>query len=175
MKSIIGFTGLAGSGKSLAATILCQHKNYFPVPFAKPIHNIVFDLIKDEPIPYSLRLDWEYIKGHKFASLGNKSGREIAQTLGTEWGRNLVDPDIWVNLWKERIKPFSRVTVPDVRFINEAQTIRDMGGKLVRITRPGVIPMNHISEMEFNEITPDFTICNDASFGEFRTLVLELI
>jgi hypothetical protein len=42
-------------------------------------------------------------------------------TLGTEWGRDAVHPDLWVRLWAASGPRTSRVVVEDVRFPNEVE------------------------------------------------------
>jgi len=87
--------------------------------------------------------------------------REALQTLGTEWGREGVHPEVWVNIglykakaWTSR--PASRVelvdteaysfnanvsTLPriaaltDCRFVNEMKAVKEAGGCVVRLTR----------------------------------------
>lgn len=96
--------------------------------------------------------------------------REVLQTLGTEWGRN-VDPLLWCKDTLNRqlrdvVKPefygwdpawgdappriVKGVVITDVRFDNEAQAIRDIGGVVWKIERgvktaAGGIPQ-HASE-----------------------------
>jgi len=95
-----------------------------------------------------------------FASLGHHypqlSPRIMLQSLGTEWGRQEVDEDIWINeLISTATKvlqghDYSReegisanktmvipngVVVSDVRFKNELDAIHTAGGKLIRVCR----------------------------------------
>ena len=60
--------------------------------------------------------------------------RTMLQTMGTEWGRNTIHPDIWVNSMMQEYDSthLSRSNtknptwlMPDVRFPNEAQAIKD--------------------------------------------------
>lgn len=81
-----------------------------------------------------------------------KSPRQVAQTLGTEWGRQHVHPDLWVKLmlrrWDEVRQSLSpRMVVTDVRFDNEALAIINAGGTVWRVERENVSPVaEHISE-----------------------------
>ncbi len=84
--------------------------------------------------------------------------RHLMQSLGT-WGRAEFE-DIWVKraletacavlagsdyvadvgiipLDKARTRIASGVVIPDVRYPNEVARIREVGGKVIRITRPG--------------------------------------
>lgn len=76
--------------------------------------------------------------------------RRMLQIIGTEGGRHLVHPNIWVlslfSDYKEKTLSWDHNGFPtytglpswiitDVRFPNEAQKIRDLGGYLIRIER----------------------------------------
>ena len=62
------------------------------------------------------------------------------QTLGTEWGRELVHPHLWILLANERLKVLRGagigMLISDVRFQNEADWIRSEGGIVLEIRRP---------------------------------------
>ena len=81
------------------------------------------------------------------------TARVMLQTLGTEWGRASVDPDIWVKAAMREADYFlhtdSKVIFDDVRFANEAVAIRAAGGKVYRVSRKDfeVSNDNHISEL----------------------------
>jgi hypothetical protein len=49
--------------------------------------------------------------------LGGRSRRQMMQTLGTEWGRQMVHPEIWVRSLLRRVQG-CRAGIPDVRFEN---------------------------------------------------------
>lgn len=70
--------------------------------------------------------------------------RHMMQTLGTEWGRNLIDGDIWVKAFA-RLNAGKCVIVPDVRFENEAALVREHG-VLIHLVGRGGIEGNHVSE-----------------------------
>ena len=63
--------------------------------------------------------------------LGGKTPRQAMQTLGTEWGRNLIYDGIWLHAWERAFNKCSTpVVVDDLRFINEAEMIKRLGGKI---------------------------------------------
>ena len=111
----------------------------------------------------------------------NLSPRIMLQTLGTEWGRDCVNEDVWVNYMIRRAaniveRGIAGVVVSDVRFKNELEAIRKAGGKLVKVVRPvtdqnaletGV--KNHQSESEqkfFDNDQFNFIILNDSSLED---------
>lgn len=71
------------------------------------------------------------------------------QTLGTEWGRHIIAPDLWVSLAAMRLDDHIHspgVVFSDVRFENEANFIRQRG-TLLHIARPDLTPIDqHESE-----------------------------
>jgi hypothetical protein len=66
---------------------------------------------------------------------------------------------------------FSRRHETDLRFPDEANAVRDMGGLIVRIERPGleaIAASGHASETALDAIKPDLTIVNH--FGSVKEL-----
>ena len=71
--------------------------------------------------------------------------RKLLQLLGTEAGRQIIHPNIWVNAlfadyretvdFDNNLPPNTNWIITDVRFPNEAQAIKDRGGILIRINR----------------------------------------
>jgi hypothetical protein len=111
---IIGFTGAAGSGKDTAADYLVSQYGFIKVSFAAILKNMLSVAGLPEP---SNRDDKEKnVEGFNF------TWREAAQTLGTEWGRNL-DENIWVKLTMAKLDSDKNYVFSDVRFDNEAQAI----------------------------------------------------
>lgn len=64
----------------------------------------------------------------------------LLQYLGTEWGRNNYGEDVWVNALETTCLSLADkhdyIIIDDVRFENEAESIRRMGGVLVMIDVP---------------------------------------
>ena len=103
--------------------------------------------------------------------LGYKTPRHALQTLGTEWGRDLICADLWTRIWRHRVAEVADgvgVVAPDVRFQNEGLAIADLGGKVVRISanRPGVgIAGQHVSELQ--TVPANITIDNSGYTDAF--------
>lgn len=69
--------------------------------------------------------------------------RLLLQLLGTECGRDIIHPNIWVNSLMSEYKPHkmseynpSNWIITDVRFPNEAESIKEKNGLLIRIESP---------------------------------------
>jgi len=106
------------------------------------------------------------------------SVRDFLQRLGTEAMRNGLHEDTWVNALmadyhEEEVvdrlaSDISRVHLPckwvitDTRFPNEAIAIKNKGGIIIRINRPGVEAVNnHPSETSLDNWDFDHVINND--------------
>lgn len=88
--------------------------------------------------------------------------RVALQTLGTEWGRTLC-ADIWVKACIDRIvqQPEYNWCISDLRFNNEANYLRKVGGKVIRLTRASNERASvHQSEREIYELDVDADIDN---------------
>jgi len=143
---LIGLCGPAGSGKDTVAKHMANcgfHRYTLAMPLKRGLEamlGITLD-VWDDRVRKEQVIDW----------LG-KSPRQVAQTLGTEWGRQHVHKDLWVKLmlrkWDEVRHSLSpRMVVTDVRFDNEAQAIIDAGGTVWRVEREKVDPVaDHVSE-----------------------------
>lgn len=94
------------------------------------------------------------------------------QTLGTEWGRECIAPDVWTRLTLAgaSLREGRSVVIDDVRFPNEVVAIRALGGIVVRIERPGLVPEDHPSGTAQAAIVADHTLANDGIVGDLLTV-----
>ena len=100
--------------------------------------------------------------------MASLSPRHALQTLGTEWGRDLISPDFWLTTWRNQVlaqltRGISVVT-DDLRFPNEANTVFDLNGTTIRIDRPDLRPTTttHPSEGNLSDWPFDLYLTNDA-------------
>ena len=159
---IIGITGRAGSGKSTLAEGLIQ-RGFVRVRFVDPLKEML----------RAIGLSDDQVNGHlkeiPTAILEGKTPRFAMQTLGTEWGRNLISPTIWITLWRRMIAAQLaagkyHIVVDDLRFLNEAEAIRSYNGKIWRVVRD-VPAGQHLSETEMQLIDEDTIIANTSTIG----------
>lgn len=156
MSRLVGIIGAAGSGKTTVATYLRANRGYYPVAYARTVYAMLETLFQhlDVEIAWHDR-QW---KETPLPGIG-KSPRQMLQTLGTEWGRNLVNKDLWVDAASLHMNlldleyvdgdgaPTLNFVVEDVRFHNEAQLILQRGGVLLHLIRPDAKPVAaHSSE-----------------------------
>ena len=94
--------------------------------------------------------------------------RTLLQWWGTEY-RRVQDPDYWVKAWEKDVRQYdlndTAIVVDDIRFPNELQSVRSLGGYVFRINRPMVEPVsNHISEVALDHVTDwAYTIDNSGT------------
>lgn len=106
--------------------------------------------------------------------------RRILQWWGTEY-RRAQDPDYWTKAWGRKISEYDveqiYVLVDDVRFMNELKVIKEHGGLIVKIERPGFDGANnHASETSLDDYADwDGKILNDGTLQEFERKVEMLV
>ena len=87
--------------------------------------------------------------------------RDFLQKLGTDALRNGLHDNVWVNALMADYTEESDWIITDTRFPNEAQAIKDKGGIIIRVDRPGIKPINnHPSETGLDNWNFDYKIAN---------------
>lgn len=147
---LIGIAGQARSGKDTLASYLLNNlsNDWTRSSFADPIKNMLNVIGVDCSDNAKAVIDDSY----------GVTPRHMMQTLGTEWGRTLIDNDIWVKAFA-RLNAGMCVIVPDVRFDNEADLVRQHG-VLIHLTGRGGIEGNHVSENPIGFKEGDIVIDN---------------
>lgn len=176
---IIGLTGQAGAGKDTVRAILEEH-GYHGLAFADPIRDMIGALLDHAGTGRQWMTQRE-LKECTIPGL-DASYRQLAQTLGTEWGR-AVTPDLWLRIAAAHMQSVTRdnyasfgFVISDVRFENEAGFIWQRGGVVWRVHRPGLEPVReHISEAGARLIEPDFNIMNTGSLQDLRATVAQAL
>lgn len=161
---VVALTGLAGSGKSTVAEYLNRRYDFTRIRFADPLKAAMRALgLSEAEVEGDL-------KSKPSPVLCGKTPRHAMQTLGTEWGRVLIDQNFWINLWLRRIDGKPLVVVEDCRFENEFAAVRALGGVTWRVCRPTVgEAMGHVSETEQADQEVDFNLLNNRGIRELYT------
>lgn len=178
-RMVIGLTGKARAGKDTVGEYLVKHHGFVRVSFAdkvreaalalNPMIGILFntgtrlhDIVKD--------LGWEKAKE-------NPNVRQLLQRLGTEVGRNLFGENCWVeavdrDLQKHQPK---RIVFTDVRFDNEAEYVRELGGEVWNVSRPDAAPVSdHASEQGLSKSVDDIVV-NQHSLADLYEQVARML
>jgi len=168
MSVLIGLAGRSGCGKDTIAQHLIKQHSFEAVSLAEPIRiglQAMFGLT-------CAQLNDRELKDSQLAWI-NKTPSQLMQTLGTEWGRNRVHEEIWLLVAKHRIADLRRcakpanIVITDLRFENEARFVRDLGGIVWHVTRPGYrneARGDHASELGIVRLPGEERIVNDGDF-----------
>lgn len=145
---LIGVTGFARSGKDHAADYLARHMGLYKYAFAEPLKTMLKSVFGDH-----------FHEGDRSEICPEtcKSYRVMMQTLGTELGRNMWNPQVWINLVEKRRKEVEHgchlvnegrdykgfhaqqaqgMILSDVRFDTEAEYLQLHGAVILEIVRP---------------------------------------
>ena len=164
------------SGKSTAALYLEQSDLIAdclnPLSFASPIKAMAVTFLQSLGYDRHEARSLVFERKEEIIPEINKTSRYVQQTLGTEWGRELIGQSLWIDIMQRRLeicrkKGFNAI-IDDVRFFNEAQMIKSLGGSMWKIVRPGLIPpKGHASEGSLNDWDGfDHVIVNDGSLQD---------
>jgi hypothetical protein len=169
--SVIGLAGRARSGKDTAANFIIAARGGYRYGFADPIRAMLKPLGVDMNDPY-----WNARKEETIPALG-ASPRRLMQTLGTEWGRDLIHPDLWVTLARQRfLNQGPGMVITDVRFENEAAWIRRCGGLVVHLYRRDAATVEeHSSEESLDVHATDVQLLNNGTLEDLQYAVRELL
>lgn len=185
--NVVGFAGRKHVGKDTAAKVLLAAGwkrfsfgdrvkdgllsinpiiGYYPRPWWRrmdiPKPQRLADLVKE--------VGWEQAKHHPEV-------RYLVQRYGTEGGRDIHGYDCWVNIARKVVSEVMLrypVVITDVRFDNEAQMIREMGGIVIRILRTGS-DLSDTHRSERLSFTADYTLLNDGPIAVLHAQVKQLI
>lgn len=177
---LIALTGKAGAGKDSVADILCKDHGFVRYAFAKPLKDML------RVIGVELDADRE-LKEQPHPIFG-ASPRKMAQTLGTEWMREMVNKNGWLLLADQHIKSIQHwidqkngprkddrdlpsapagLVITDCRFPNEAAFIAERDGVIWHIERPECPAVAaHSSESGLAKEPGDLVIVNDGTLDD---------
>lgn len=166
------------SGKSTVANILVT-QGYRVIPFAGTLKRMTQLMLADlGQTPAEIRHSMGAGKEAPCVLLPEITPRQIMQRLGTDWGRKLIDAELWVRCWKgQAIRSLGDglcVVADDVRFPNEASAVRDLGGLVIRVLRPGGGSTEHIAHASEGALDGwgfDHTLVNDGSIDDLAAKV----
>jgi hypothetical protein len=169
--NLIGLTGYAQSGKDTLASILVEKYGYSRIAFADKIRDFLYGInpmVGCSPTGYLQDLvnlvGWDKAKQEPQV-------RRLLQDLGIS-ARDLISEDIWVTAALSSVDKDQRVVITDVRFENEAATIKSMGGQIWRVKRTGVGPVNnHVSESEMDGYKVDQIFVNNGTLEDLNVLI----
>ena len=157
---LIALTGAARSGKDTAGQFFSSTYGFTQYAFADPIR---------AGLRAALGLtDWHFNEGKEIVIPEyGKSPRQLMQLFGTEFGRNLIHPDIWQIRAEAALDSTKNLVLTDCRFDNEAAWVREHGGYVIRITRDNAPQVfAHMSEDGVSDNLVNFEVQNNGTLEE---------
>jgi hypothetical protein len=173
MAPIYGISGRARSGKDTVGAFIKATAGGYTYSLAEPLRRMLnagFGMNMHDKY-------WRDRKEEATPAFGGRSPRHLMQTLGTDWGRNLVSEDLWVNLCAHQFRLRGPgMIVTDVRFENEARWIRSMGGQVLHISRPQAEAVQaHVSESGVVAFPDDWQVVNDSTLEQLMLRLRQLL
>ena len=169
---IIGIHGYAGVGKDEVGSFIVKHTKTFKVKkFAGKLKEIA-TILTGIPTPLfeSTHLKQSNLPGW------DMTVRDLLQRLGTEAIRDGLHPKAWVMALMSDYMQGDEWVITDMRFKNEYDTIKEYGGYTIKVTRPGVNPVNnHSSEDDLTSVQFDYEICNDGTLEDLEDKVKDVL
>jgi len=157
---LLGITGLKQSGKD---TVLKCIRELLPGKLI--VQRNFADALKLE-VAIACGVDIDFINDNK------PHFRLILQGWGSDFRRQLCGDDYWINRWMIAVQqtvanPYLLVCT-DVRFLNEASKVRELGGILWRVDRVEWNSDTHASEVEQASIKVDDTLHNTSTLEQLK-------
>lgn len=162
MGALVGLCGDIDAGKDTAAKRLIHEHGFRPVSLAKPLKEAVYSVLRLA----SDQVEWRHVDGtakdkaEPIPDLGGACGRDFLEGVGTEGFRGVYDP-LWLQIVTRLVQPGLegglRFVVSDVRFLNEIDMVRSLGGEVWHVVRDGYEAQrrDHASDQEWRTVRPD--------------------
>lgn len=184
---LIGICGKKQHGKDTIARILEARYGFRVRHFADPLKTICAAVFG---------LNNEQLHGRNKEVRDNFWGttpRAIMQVVGTDLFRNElarhmpeVGHNIWIRSFAKTYESDVNTVIADVRFTNEYEWIKRVGGIVIRVNRPGLVNTDgssvihnyhdrHESENSLDEFESDYVIENSHCFAHLETEIEKII
>lgn len=177
VSTLIGLGGKYRAGKDVVADHLVDSHGFRKIGMSDILAEALYALnpvvVLDESGQYVRYQELHDVVGYVAAKEMSSEVRRLLQVLGTEVGRQLLGEDVWVEAIGQRIKSSSEpVVVTGIRFFNELDMIRQLGGVSVFIIRPGLqqeaTTAQHASETTLEEHNFNLVVLNTGSIEDLQ-------
>ena len=158
---LIGLSGKLGSGKNYIAEKIIA-------PYFQDKYNILIigfgDQVKNELYARDVTLTYDLLYDQK-----SYESRKKLQEYATEYGRDRYNQDMWIRGLDMQIETFQKrspkeamILICDVRFVNEANYVKNKNGLLFKVNSPNRTNSRYWKEADNNQLKYN-DICNHKS------------
>jgi len=116
--------------------------------------------------------DAQYISGETWYAT---TGRKLMQWYATDYKRK-VNPSYWLNKWQHSLynSKGDIFLIDDIRFPNEADLVKSLGGYIIKVKRYTSFDLSHRSESLISSIDSHYTIDNNFSIDHLESRVFNI-
>lgn len=184
LPSMIGVCGRKHSGKSTLGTYLSEVRGYKQFAFADKVKEAVvaFDPLLFEAQGVEMRPSTLMLPGESAVEFCDRLKNEVPelrrcmQAMGNEVGQGIFGPFFWVDMVLRQTPQYERVVITDLRYPHECDRVRELGGYVIRVTRPSLpIDDKHDSERLVDECKVDADVVNDSTLECFIETSVEAL
>jgi len=179
---IIGITGKKFSGKDTLGNYFVEKYGFEKIAYAdtlKEAVRVIFDF------------DDEQLYGNKKEILDDFwkiTPRQALQFIGTDLFRNHIHElipdikkDIWIWVVKRKIasqlkkNPNKKFVITDIRFPDELQAVKDLGGITIKIQRDNISCDAHESEILIDNLETEYVFVNNKTKDDLYKCVIDVL
>jgi len=167
---LIGIIGLKGSGKDTLGDLLVQHHDFVKVAYADPIKLAVCEMLGVE------LSDYDEFKRSPFKSTQGDicvHGRDFVVGVGMMMRNN--NENQFIEYVNKCIDCNKNTVITDVRFQNEVDHIRALGGTIIEVQREGCSAAHHITEALPGTGASDVVLDNTGTIEELNNKLTEVL
>lgn len=155
-RQVIALIGYRNAGKGMAARHLTRDRGFSILNMAAPVERMLEAGLGIDPSVFQHDAQRLPLEG-----AGGCTPAELKNSLFHDWGRRGVHGTLWAKGWRRLLRSSAapRVLVKDACYPAELREIKDAGGVIWRIERPGVEP-SRPADAALAGVVADHTIIN---------------
>lgn len=174
---ILGLAAKKQRGKDTMADWLVAEEQFTKLAFAEPMYRcaaaaigcspeLLADLKEQPHVKIALGIEYEglgFIPDHQFTV------RQYLQWVGTEAHRAIPEfgDTVWIDMMRAKLAQPGRYVITDARFENEQRMIKDLGGYVIQINRPGMDEGDGHASEQVDHGLADYVIENDGDLAAY--------
>lgn len=184
LSQVIGMSGIKQSGKDTLGNYFVEKYGYKRLAFADALKEACREIFG---------FSEEQLYGDKKEVIDGYWGvtpRTVFQYIGTDLFREQIGtimPNVGKNIWLKVIEkkildewkqnPNTKFVITDVRFSNECEMVKNLGGTVIRVKRDSCsnIIDHHCSELEIDNLNVTIEVPNNGTKEELFNLTIKFL